>query len=147
MLPHLPFEDGWFDFIYAGSVFTHIDDLADMWLLELRRITKPGSILCLSFIDESGLRELDAPRWKDFWLKKYLDSSAAYQQLVQKPFTKLVIGRALQAEVFYNSQALRRKLGRWFELVALSQHAHEFQSVAVLRKPALPPAKENEAHR
>src|SRR5579872_3267352 len=35
-LPHLPFEDGYFDFLYAGSVFTHITDLADMWLLELR---------------------------------------------------------------------------------------------------------------
>jgi len=26
--PHLPFEDGYFDFVYAGSVFTHITDLA-----------------------------------------------------------------------------------------------------------------------
>jgi len=26
-IPHLPFEDKYFDFIYAGSVFTHIDDL------------------------------------------------------------------------------------------------------------------------
>src|SRR6266851_2869045 len=27
--PHLPFEDGYFDLIYCGSVFTHIADLAD----------------------------------------------------------------------------------------------------------------------
>lgn len=38
--PHLPFEDNYFDLVYAGSVFSHIDDLADAWLLELRRITK-----------------------------------------------------------------------------------------------------------
>ncbi|HAO11934.1 MAG TPA: methyltransferase type 11, partial [Planktothrix sp. UBA8407] len=43
-MPHLPFEDRYFDLIYAGSVFTHIDDLADAWLLELRRILKPGGL-------------------------------------------------------------------------------------------------------
>src|SRR5262249_5786559 len=40
--PHLPFEDRYFGLIYAGSVFTHIDDLADAWLLELRRVLRPG---------------------------------------------------------------------------------------------------------
>jgi ubiquinone/menaquinone biosynthesis C-methylase UbiE len=33
--PHLPFEDRYFDFIYAGSIFTHIEDLIDAWFLEL----------------------------------------------------------------------------------------------------------------
>src|SRR6202035_4139054 len=36
--PHLPFEDRYFDLIYCGSVFTHIDDLADAWFLEIKRI-------------------------------------------------------------------------------------------------------------
>jgi SAM-dependent methyltransferase len=27
--PHLPFEDNYFDLVYASSVFTHISDLAD----------------------------------------------------------------------------------------------------------------------
>lgn len=40
--PHLPFEDGYFKFIYAGSVFTHIPALADAWLLELKRVLCPG---------------------------------------------------------------------------------------------------------
>jgi ubiquinone/menaquinone biosynthesis C-methylase UbiE len=42
ILPHLPFEDRYFDFIYCGSVFTHIDDLAEAWLLELKRVLRPG---------------------------------------------------------------------------------------------------------
>ena len=40
--PHLPFADGYFDFAYCSSVFTHISDLADAWLLELRRIVRSG---------------------------------------------------------------------------------------------------------
>jgi ubiquinone/menaquinone biosynthesis C-methylase UbiE len=49
-LPHLPFEDGYFDFLYAGSVFTHIADLADAWLLELRRVVRPGGRLYLTIL-------------------------------------------------------------------------------------------------
>ena len=37
-MPHLPFGDGAFDLIYAGSVFTHIDFCAYAWLAELLRI-------------------------------------------------------------------------------------------------------------
>src|SRR5688572_19237180 len=44
-VPHLPFEDRHFGFIYAGSVFTHIDDMADTWFAELRRVLRPGGKL------------------------------------------------------------------------------------------------------
>src|SRR5262249_14830477 len=30
---HLPFEDDSFDVVYCGSVFTHMSELADAWLL------------------------------------------------------------------------------------------------------------------
>ena len=39
--PHLPFEDRYFAVIYCGSVFTHIDDLADAWLLEIKKTLAP----------------------------------------------------------------------------------------------------------
>ena len=53
--PHLPFEDRYFDFIYAGSVFTHIADLAEAWLMELRRIVRPGGRLYLTIQDERSI--------------------------------------------------------------------------------------------
>ena len=46
--PHLPFPDDYFDVITAFSVFTHIDQFEDAWLLELRRITQPGGLLYLT---------------------------------------------------------------------------------------------------
>jgi ubiquinone/menaquinone biosynthesis C-methylase UbiE len=42
----------YFDLIYCGSVFTHIDDLADAWLLELRRITRPGGRIYVTVHDK-----------------------------------------------------------------------------------------------
>ena len=38
-IPHLPFEDRYFSFIYCGSLFTHIEDLGDAWLCEFKEST------------------------------------------------------------------------------------------------------------
>ena len=41
--PPLPYKSETFDFVYAISVFTHLDDdLAGTWLAEIRRVLKPG---------------------------------------------------------------------------------------------------------
>lgn len=48
--PLQEFVDEQFDFVYAASVFTHLDlDAAKAWAQELRRIIKPGGILMMSF--------------------------------------------------------------------------------------------------
>jgi SAM-dependent methyltransferase len=48
ILPYLPIPDGFIDFVYAGSVFTHIGDFEEAWLLELRRILRPNGIAFLT---------------------------------------------------------------------------------------------------
>jgi SAM-dependent methyltransferase len=50
-LPHLPFEDNYFDLVYGGSVFTHIADLADAWLLELKRVLRPDGFAYITIHD------------------------------------------------------------------------------------------------
>lgn len=46
LLPPLPFEAGTFDLIYGISVFTHLPEAFQAaWLLELRRVLKPGGVL------------------------------------------------------------------------------------------------------
>lgn len=57
-IPHLSFPDGYFDFIYAGSVFTHITELHNQWIIELARISRPGGCLYLTFLDESAVKVL-----------------------------------------------------------------------------------------
>ena len=52
IFPHLPVEDRFFDVICAFSVFTHIDDFEDLWLLELRRVLRPGGIAFLTIHSE-----------------------------------------------------------------------------------------------
>jgi SAM-dependent methyltransferase len=49
LAPPTPFAAGFFDGIYAISIFTHLDETAqDEWLAELRRIVRPGGIVLAS---------------------------------------------------------------------------------------------------
>lgn len=53
VVPHLPFEDHFFDVITGFSFMPHIEHLEDAWLMELRRITKPGGLLYLTIANEA----------------------------------------------------------------------------------------------
>jgi SAM-dependent methyltransferase len=44
-LPPLPQADGYFDLVYAFSVFTHLVDSWSAWLLELKRVLGPDGLL------------------------------------------------------------------------------------------------------
>ncbi len=133
--PHLPFEDNYFNFVYAGSVFTHLDDLADAWLLELRRITKNTGVLFITILDD---RSLAAYKRKDFHNKPLADlilGSGHYKEFDREDGLKLVIGRSLNSYVYYDTEYLTAKLSRVFEVVSTSSHAfRNVQSAYVLRK-------------
>jgi SAM-dependent methyltransferase len=58
IVPHLPFEDRSMDVVCCGSLFTHIDELADMWFLEVRRILRPGGRLYFTVSDRNTVRVL-----------------------------------------------------------------------------------------
>jgi SAM-dependent methyltransferase len=54
--PPLNYPDATFDLIYSVSVFSHLSAQdARLWLGELRRIAKPGAVLCLTFNSYTSL--------------------------------------------------------------------------------------------
>jgi SAM-dependent methyltransferase len=59
-LPPLPdFSGDPFDFVYAASVFTHLDlKAARAWAKELHRVSRPGGIVMVSFSGSWFLPEL-----------------------------------------------------------------------------------------
>jgi len=64
--PPLPYADSSFDFVYANSVFTHIQMQATPgWIAELRRVLRPGGALIATvfepnrYLGHSSPRELD----------------------------------------------------------------------------------------
>ncbi|MGN6217805.1 MAG: methyltransferase domain-containing protein [Solirubrobacterales bacterium] len=61
----LPQEDGFFDLIYAFSVYTHFTDNWAAWLREHHRVLADGGILFATFLGEGMLEPLTGERWDE----------------------------------------------------------------------------------
>jgi len=61
--PPLDRPDGTFDLVYNVSVFTHLLDLWAEWLLELRRVIKPGGLLVCSFMGKQESQPIAGVPW------------------------------------------------------------------------------------
>jgi SAM-dependent methyltransferase len=140
--PHLPFGDSYFDFIYCGSVFTHIDDLADAWLLELRRVTAPGGRIFLTVHDQhtADLVMNHPEKCRSYapridWFRNLLVS---YD--LQAKFTKSDYGMfsiypgGPQSQVFYNVDFLKRHWERILEVLSITPEAYGYQTAILLKK-------------
>lgn len=139
IVPHLPFEDGYFDLIYAGSVFTHIDDLVDSWLLELRRILKPNGCLYVTIHDEhtaSLLRARPGPRPPN---ESYA-SSPEFADYASRDFSVFAIGRSDESQVFYHLSYFSALVSSLFQILATEREAYGHQTAVLLRKPAPAPS-------
>ena len=134
-LPHLPFEDNYFDVIYAGSVFTHIFDLWDMWLMELKRIIKPGGCLYLTIHDQSMI-EAGRRDYPDHWLTKQIEANDVLRpRLAKNDWTMFTIGRTPKSTlVYYDTESLKRMWGQYLDVVSIHPQACGPQTAVLLRK-------------
>ncbi len=126
-VPHLPFEDRYFGLIYAGSVFTHIEDLAEAWLLELRRVLTPQGRLYLTIHDEHTVQLFDTAA-ADNWLTKMLREDDFYTRYKHE-HAMLVIGRGLVSQVFYRCSYFMETLKMLgFEVLSATPQAYGYQT-------------------
>ncbi|HWR98538.1 MAG TPA: class I SAM-dependent methyltransferase [Candidatus Methanoperedens sp.] len=128
--PPLPFEDGFFDFIYGISVFTHLDEAYQhAWLGELSRIARPGGLVLLTTMGEQVVRNMP--------------------QAVQDSYASLgfahkidVVGRFkfdqlpdFYQSTFHSEAYVRRVWSAYFSVVAFKPRAiNKHQDAVVLRK-------------
>ena len=145
--PHLPFEDGYFDLIYAGSVFTHIADLADAWFLELKRIARPGGRLYITVKDNHTIDLIiNHPEkiYDGYWTvdgshRDLLLSYYKKENISQLDFDMFTINRGRLpsydfAEVFHDINYLRRHWGRFMKILSVTQEARNYQTAIVFEK-------------
>jgi SAM-dependent methyltransferase len=144
--PHLPFPDGFFDVVTAFSVFTHIDQFEDAWLLELSRITRPGGLLYLTIQNEATWSQVAARQPYIEHLSK-ANQFGNDLQISEKvfgepmPFDRLAL--RMSAEDVYNcnvwqsNRYVHDHWGRYFEILHIADNGHtQFQS-PVLMHPKL----------
>lgn len=132
-VPHLPFEDRSFQFIYCGSVFTHIDDLADAWLLELKRILAPGGRLYLTIHDDHTVALFESGRYDSADIVRHMKSAAIYQQ-AKHSFGMFTIGRDNASQVFYDLDYFSKSLRSMFEIVSITREAYFYQTAILLTR-------------
>jgi ubiquinone/menaquinone biosynthesis C-methylase UbiE len=82
-IPHLPFEDRYFDLVFCGSVFTHIEDMQQSWLLELGRVLRPLGKLFMTIHDEHTVALLDTSS-RDHSLAKMMREQDVYASKLPK---------------------------------------------------------------
>ncbi|WP_439595442.1 class I SAM-dependent methyltransferase [Falsiroseomonas sp.] len=133
--PHLPFEDNSLDVIYGFSVFTHIKYLWDMWLLELRRVLKPGGLLVQTIHTENAWAYYHRQRNEE-WVRR-----AHSPRMLESPTMEpdwFHHGDIAVSQAFWKAEVARRNWARYLEVLELlpPQHALSFQDVMICRKPA-----------
>lgn len=129
--PHLPFRDETFGFVYAGSVFTHIGDLADAWLLELHRCLSNDGHAYLTFNDTESLKILQAehPDLPDWQLYK---THVADQSIAPNDYYSVSLEVSPYSRIYYNRSLLRTRLEQIFEVKGIFDKGFGWQSVYLL---------------
>ena len=135
IVPHLPFEDGYFDLIYAGSVFTHIDDLVDSWLLELRRLLKRGGLLYLTIHDKTSASML-RNELRQTPLGMHYNAMAEFTEYSDQDFASFTLGRSDDSQVFYDLGYFRGLVTPLYTILAAAEKAYGHQTAILLQKPA-----------
>jgi len=130
-VPHLPFEDRYFDLIFCGSVFTHIEDLQESWLLELGRVLRPSGKLYVTIHDEHTVTVLD--KCRDHLLAKEMQVKPTYCTN-KNAFNMIVVGRGVLSQVFYNSQYFQFITPPIFRWISRTTEAYAYQSAVILEK-------------
>jgi len=125
--PHLPFEDRYFDLVFAGSVFTHIDELADAWFLELRRILVPGGHLLVTINDKHSIDIVR--RNPEFNLARQISRVEC-----ETPLGDFAMASISRSYTLYDREYLTDKLQRVFDVVATQPEIYGFQTGLLLRK-------------
>jgi len=132
--PHLPFKDGSFDFIFCGSVFTHVDDLAKAWLLELHRLLSAEGRLYVTVHDKHTMTLIDRPEMASLPMSAYLNAHSIYRE-APGDFGMMTVGRDHLSQVFYDIDFFIGMTRPAFEVLAIEEEAFNLQT-AILLKPA-----------
>jgi SAM-dependent methyltransferase len=136
-MPHLPFEDNYFDLVYCGSVFTHISDLADAWFLELRRILRKGGYAYITIHDKHTI-ELLLTKYKDrkdyHFLIDMIRRLDKETSVLSQDYAYFSIGSEPKTQVFYDVDYLVKKWSQLAKVLSVTPEAHDYQTALLFQK-------------
>jgi ubiquinone/menaquinone biosynthesis C-methylase UbiE len=138
--PYFPLADRSVTLCVGLSVFTHTDSYESGWLAEIHRVLSDGGYALLTIHSEDTWRLLPAHPELFKRLQRDPEFRAAFRPGEPMPdgrsvFTSNPNSIEHNCNVFMDSNYVRRRWGRWFEVVDIAHRAHhDFQAAVVLRK-------------
>lgn len=128
--PPLPLPDASLDLVYGISVFTHIRELFDTWLMELRRVVRPGGVVVATILDESCwdrcAGDPNSP------LRKRC-ATLDFSEPLADDF--VCYGGAFDPVTFWHTEGIRRRWSFAFDVVAFEPGLVAYQTGVLLRRP------------
>jgi len=137
-IPTLPLGDNSIDLISAYSVFTHIEALETAWLMELRRVLRPGGIAWITVHTEQTLIDMNE-NWP-LWAPVMTHPQAGLMLDQNRNFSgdRLVLrwrsNRSYSSNIFYKTVYLQNNWSRFFEILEVRRRFPTFQDVLILKK-------------
>ncbi len=134
VMPHLPFEDNSMDVVYGISVFTHTKYLWDFWLLELRRILKPGGLLIQTIHTEAAWDFYHRLRNEE-WIRQALPPRV--YDVPSMDVDWFHYGDIGASQTFWKREIAREFWGRYVEVLDVlpPPEKYSFQDWMICRKP------------
>ena len=125
--PALPFEDNSFDLVYAVSVMSHIHSTWHQWLMEIRRVLKPGGFFFATFLGPTPMAEMLS--------EPYHGRGTDFGMYIKGPFQNWSDGGPM---IFVSPDWLKNFWGSIFDIDYIAiDGLMEYQSFLVARKPAV----------
>jgi SAM-dependent methyltransferase len=128
--PPLPFEDGFFDFVFGISVFTHLpEDMQFGWLREMQRITRPGGYLIMTTSGENNYSNLPPELRKRVEEQGIFYLDGGYGQSISLP--------AFYQNTFHTMDYIRREWTKYFEILDMQPaRLQRHQDTILMRRRA-----------
>lgn len=138
-VPILPVESNSVDIVSAYSVFTHIEAMETSWLMELRRILRPGGIAWITLHTECTLTDM-TPEWP-LWepVMKHPNAAKLFDAEArtfegERLVLRWLSGRSYSSNIFYKEAYVRSHWGRIMQVADFRRRCPNYQDVVILRK-------------
>lgn len=137
-VPSLPLPDNSIDFISAFSVFTHIESMETAWLMEIRRILRPGGLAWITVHTEDTLKEMDEtwPLWRP--VMSHPQKNELFDESREFSGNRLVMrwkgDASYSSNVFYRQNYIRKAWGRIMKIVDVKRRYPNYQDVVLFQK-------------
>ena len=125
--PSIPLEPNSFDLVYAVSVLSHIHSTWHQWLMEIRRILKPGGVFFASFLGPTPMMDMIC---EPYWAR-----GSDFGMYVKGPHQNWNDGGPM---IFVSPDWLKAFWGSIFDIDYIAiDGLMNYQSFLVMRKPEI----------